>query len=171
MKLPIHPSSKLAVTLLASVALLGHSNVTGAYTTFGLNKSRTYGLQSILPLDTSGLNLYTKNHSNGGTQKARSKEHDSCRKEWEDRSIHYYRTVRRMDKAEAETASTSGRQKEQLQSAAKSLEKEYRKEFVTLAMTHYFALRKIKSGQLEHAERICKYQLVEIAIACLLDLK
>jgi hypothetical protein len=148
MKLPLHKVAQVAVALVASVTVAQLPS-THAYTFGHIPEVKSF--RSII----SSRSLYLNNRDSNDDARRKL---DPRRQDWEDRSLKYYRTVRRMDPPPA-TAVVIGQEtlaQQRHSAAAKKLENEYRKEFVSLAMEHYFALKKIKSGQLEHAEMICK---------------
>lgn len=165
---------------------------------------------------------YNSNYAISTTMN-RKKRYEMRRKDWIDRSVKYYTTVRRLNTSSSsafsgdnssnkktnitthgknEIISVNNQQERQqgkdkapttiilTQQAQKSqqqqqqvdlnhvqekeddqvillLEHENHQEFVELATKHYCALRKIKSGEYYHAQRICK--LINSYIDCLVD--
>jgi hypothetical protein len=77
---------------------------------------------------------------------------DHQRREWMDRSMSYYSKVMREERR---------RNMGQIDHDA-FLSDEYQQDFQRLARKHYFALRKIKDGQYQHAEVIYKRIIREI---------
>ena len=88
--------------------------------------------------------------------KAPAKHFEHRKKEWIDRSVKYYTTIRRMRSHDVEAHSKSEEAIDQ-EAAAEELEALNRKEFIELATRHYTALRKVKDGEFYHAEKICKF--------------
>eukprot|EP00591_Stephanopyxis_turris_P006014 CAMPEP_0195517808 /NCGR_PEP_ID=MMETSP0794_2-20130614/11732_1 /TAXON_ID=515487 /ORGANISM="Stephanopyxis turris, Strain CCMP 815" /LENGTH=319 /DNA_ID=CAMNT_0040646679 /DNA_START=104 /DNA_END=1063 /DNA_ORIENTATION=- len=147
--------------------------------------SYNFNLDKPLPLaKSSGLLLKrqvaqsTNNNSNSNDIKdakpendpssfsSRKKLHELRKRDWINRSIHYYSAIRRLktttfttDKAkfrndESSHNNNKNKNTKKSEMSARQLEKENHDAFVKLATKHYFALEKIKKGELLHAERI-----------------
>mmetsp|Transcript_7821 Transcript_7821/g.11397 ORF Transcript_7821/g.11397 Transcript_7821/m.11397 type:complete len:295 (+) Transcript_7821:154-1038(+) len=80
----------------------------------------------------------------------RGKLYNARRKEWIDRSIKYYSTVMREQQ-----------RRDEAQARLFRGDKEDRT-YVDMATRHYFALRKIKNGELKHAEKIYRKTIDDI---------
>eukprot|EP00565_Helicotheca_tamesis_P009142 CAMPEP_0185730626 /NCGR_PEP_ID=MMETSP1171-20130828/10519_1 /TAXON_ID=374046 /ORGANISM="Helicotheca tamensis, Strain CCMP826" /LENGTH=256 /DNA_ID=CAMNT_0028399717 /DNA_START=192 /DNA_END=965 /DNA_ORIENTATION=+ len=104
--------------------------------------------------DGSSTAIFAKkaknNKSKSDDRDSREKLRNSRRKEWVDRSIRYYSTVmreqQRTDKAHMGLLGDGTEDRT----------------YVDMACRHYFALRKIKRGELRHAESIYRRTIQEI---------
>jgi hypothetical protein len=76
---------------------------------------------------------------------------DEQRKEWIDRSLSYYNKVMREER------------RRNLGQAKHHETADYQEDFMVLAKKHYFALRKIKDGKPEHAEKLYRRIIDELS--------
>jgi|EP00550_Attheya_septentrionalis_P010222 hypothetical protein len=86
-------------------------------------------------------------------ERTKSKHLERRKKEWISRSVRYYSTVMR-----EEQRRRNGQLKVDLEQEIKVENK-----FVEMATKHYFAIRKVKNGELKHAERLYRRIINELS--------